>query len=100
MFHACGKHSCKSARKTLALSKEGIAGIVIRFFLETALEFIIASMLGIRLKERILASEMTRLDTISYYSAWVCLLLISGFILGTVVMAVVVSGKLKKVRMK
>ena len=66
--------------------------------LETILELTVASLLGITLKENILAEKMTDLDTFSYYSAYVTLFLGSAFILLSLFVTCVGGKVLVKIR--
>ena len=88
LVSAIGGLRCACCRKYFAMDGPKITNIFIRFFLETFLELVISSLLGITLKDNILAQEleMNGMDTAADYAAyftmaaWVAFTVLVAFI--------------------
>ena len=77
----CGKDRCSCCSLFFRMDCALMTNIFIRFMLETFLELVISSLLGITLKEAILAEEMNNMDLAALYAAYVTLGIWIGFCL-------------------
>ena len=95
----CGKN-CTCCRKYFALGGPKIMNIFIRFFLETFLELVISSLIGITLKDSILAEEdeMNGMDIASEYAAYITLTLWIAFTVFVGFMTLYAAKTIVKIR--
>lgn len=79
----CGACRCSCLRRErwrLALSYQKASNIWLRFWLVTFFEFMIASAVGLHLKDRVVHPRLTPSDHLALLSAWVYTILIVAFV--------------------
>ena len=94
----CGNKRSWCCRKHCTLRLHMVTNIMTRFVLEIYLELVIASLLGITLKDSILAEEMNSMDKAAYYAAYTTLGIWIGFVAFVAFLTLIGARDLVKIR--